>query len=243
VIVVSENLLQSKQAFNRHTYLVPNGVDYQAYVQALESDELLPADIARLPRPLLGYSGLIADRLDLDLLRYVAAAHPEWSLALVGTVDDRRCGAELSALGRMANVHFLGRKEIGQVPHYVKAFDVCLIPYTVNERAENASPLKLYDYLAAGKPIVTTDFPAARQFSDVVHIADSREEFARYVAEALSERDSSLPLKRRRVAASHTWEDRVSQVSDLIRACLAQADQGFEIQGSRTDTQGQEGTT
>ena len=94
VIVVSERLLQAKRAFNRHTYLVPNGVDYEAYAQALESGDPPPPDIAPLPRPVLGYSGLIADRLNLEVLRSVAATHPEWSLVLVGAVDDRRCAAD-----------------------------------------------------------------------------------------------------------------------------------------------------
>lgn len=229
VIVVSESLLQAKRPFNSRTYLVPNGVDCQAYTRALESDEPPPSDIFQLPRPLLGYSGLIADRLDLDLLRYVATTHPEWSLVLVGAVDDRRCGAQLSALRQMANVHFLGQKEIDRVPYYIKGFDVCLIPYAVNERAQNASPLKLYDYMAAGKPTVTTDFPAARQFREVVRIASSCEEFAQYIAQALSEEGDRLSLRRRRIAAQHTWENRVDQLSELIRACLAQADRSFDI--------------
>jgi len=220
VIVVSANLLQAKRAFNKHTYLVPNGVDYQAYAQAVDSNEPPPSDIDRLPKPVIGYSGLIADRLDLDLLQHIATTHPEWSLVLMGTVDDRHCATELSKLRQRKNVYFLGRKEIRQVPYYVNAFDVCLIPYKVNERAQNASPLKLYDYMAVGKPIVATNFPAANQFRDVVHIADSKEEFTCHIEQALSEKDNNLIWKRRRIAAKHTWEDRVNQLSDLIQSHL-----------------------
>jgi len=161
------------------------------------------------------------------LLKHVATAHPEWSLVLMGATDDRHCADELRALGQMTNVYFLGRKEIEQVPYYVKAFDVCLIPYKVNERAENASPLKLYDYMALGKPIVTTDFPAAKAFSDVVYIANSEKEFTHYVGVALSEQGGSLFLKRRRVAAKHTWEDRVEQLSELIQAHLGMNKRGW----------------
>jgi glycosyltransferase involved in cell wall biosynthesis len=223
VIVVSESLFQRKQPYNSHTYVVPNGVDYQAYTQALESHEPLPPDIAGLPKPVIGYSGLIAARLDLDLLQYVATSHPEWSVTLVGATDDRHCGAELAALRQIDNVHFLGRKEINQVPHYVKAFDVCLIPYQVDERAQNASPLKLYDYMAAGKPIVTTNFSVANQFKEVVRIADTQAEFSRYIEESLAEGGQDLFLKRRRIAAENTWDKRVEQLSDIMQSYLGRA--------------------
>ena len=220
VIVVSENLLRAKRPFNKHTYLVPNGVDYRAYAQAVDSEEPPPPDIAQLPKPVIGYSGLIAARLDLALLEHIATIHPEWSLALVGAIDENHCAAELARLRLIDNVHFLGRKEIDQVPHYVQAFDVCLIPYRVNEHSENVSPLKLYDYMAAGKSIVTTDFPAADRFRDVVRIADSGEEFTRHIEEAVSENDPDLFSKRRRIAAQNTWEKRVGRLSRIIQSHL-----------------------
>jgi glycosyltransferase involved in cell wall biosynthesis len=220
VIVVSDSLLQAKGPYNKHTYLVPNGVDYAAYAQAIDSDEPPPSDIAHLPKPLIGYSGLIAARLDLGLLQHVANTHPEWSIVLVGEIDERHCATELMRLRQIENIHFLGRKEIDQVQRYVRAFDVCLIPYRVDERAQNASPLKLYDYMAVGKPIVTTNFSAASQFKEVVRIADSREEFTRYIEEVLLEKNMALIEKRRSIAKENTWEKRVEQLSCLIQTCL-----------------------
>ena len=223
VIVVSEKLLQAKRPSNPHTYLVPNGVDYQAYTQALDSQEPLPPDIAQLPKPIIGYSGLVGARLDLDLLHHLATLHPEWSIALVGAINDRHCAAGLNKLRQKKNIHFLGRKEIHQVPYYVKGFDVCLVPYTLNERAQNSSPLKLYDYMATGKPIVTTNFAAAGQFEDVIRIANSKKEFTRCIEEILSGENNGLCSKRRRIAAQNTWEDRITQQSVLIQSHLNQA--------------------
>jgi glycosyltransferase involved in cell wall biosynthesis len=220
VIVVSENLLRAKRPFNKHTYLVPNGVDYRAYAQAVDSEEPPPPDIAQLPKPVIGYSGLIAARLDLALLQHIATIHPEWSLALVGAIDEKHCAAELARLRRIDNVHFLGTKEIDQVPHYVQAFDVCLIPYRVNEHSENVSPLKLYDYMAAGKSIVTTDFPAANRFGEVIRIAHAREEFTRHIEQALLQNNGDLVSEMRRIAAQNTWEKRVSQLSRIIQSYL-----------------------
>lgn len=222
VIVVSESLLKAKRPFNEHTYLVPNGVDYQAYAQVLEGHEPPPPDIAQLRRPVIGYSGSIKTRLDLGLLHHVAAVHPEWSIALVGQVGERGCEVDLARLRGMKNVHFLGRKEIGQVARYVQAFDVCLIPYRVDERAQNASPLKLYDYLALGKPVVSTGFAVATQFGDVVRIADDRAAFTQQIEEALCEEDQDLAVQRRRIAAQNTWENRVDELSRIIESHLVE---------------------
>jgi glycosyltransferase involved in cell wall biosynthesis len=226
VIVVSESLFQAKQPFNEHTYLVPNGVDYQAYARAMDSNEPPPPDIAELPKPLIGYSGLIASRLDLNLLRHLATTHPDWSIVLLGTTDDRNCAVELMRLRQTENVHFLGRREIDQVPRYIQAFDVCIIPYQIDERAQNASPLKLYDYMAAGKPIVTTNFSAANQFKKVVRVADNQEEFLNYIKDALSENDHDLCLERQRIAAENTWEQRVRQLSRIVQFHLETGEQG-----------------
>ena len=227
-IVVSENLLQAKRPLNKHTQLVTNGVDYQAYVRAADDKGLQPPDIAPLPKPIIGYSGLIASKLDLDLLQYIATTQPEWSLALVGAVDDRYCLAELTRLRQIKNVYFLGRKEINQVPHYVQAFDVCLIPYQINERAQNASPLKLYDYLATGKPIVTTDFAAADLFKQDIRIARNHKEFIGHIKEALLENDQDLSSRRQGIAAENAWEKKMDQLSRIIQSHLGTNEQKIE---------------
>ena len=116
----------------------------------------------------------------------------------------------------MKNIHFLGNKKIEQVPFYVKAFDVCIIPYKLNEETKNLSPLKLYDFMSMGKAIVTTDFPVARQFSEVISVACSPEEFFKCISDALVEDDQNLFEKRRCIAAHNTWEDRVEKLSEII---------------------------
>jgi glycosyltransferase involved in cell wall biosynthesis len=216
VIVVSDKLYETKSAYNKHTYKVPNGVDYESYDRALFSEEPQPADIAQVPRPIVGYSGLISGRMDLGLLEFAAIKHPEWSLVLIGAINDRKCNSWIDRLRQLKNIHFLGLKGIKQVPHYIKAFDVCLLPYLINEETENLSALKLYDYMAAGKPIVSTDFPAAREFLRVVYIADSKEAFTRSIEEALLETDNGFFNERRHIAFLNRWDRRVKQLSQLI---------------------------
>ena len=217
VIVVSEKLHATKSVFNKHTYLVPNGVDYASYSKALTDDTPMPSDISQLPKPVIGYSGLISRRLDLGLISYIAKSHTEWSLVLIGEVNDGGCESELNRLREMKNVYFLGIKEITQVPHYVRVFDVCIVPYKLNEQTQNLSPLKLYDFMAMGKEIVTTDFPIAREFKDILHIAESNDSFVNCIKEALAENDEALFTKRRQIAAQNTWEKRVGKLSEIIK--------------------------
>ena len=220
VMVVSNKLFKTKGSLNNHTYVVPNGVDYASYNRALLSSDPLPSDIARLPKPIIGYSGLISRRLDLDLLEHIAIKNPEWSLVLIGEVNDSGCENELIRLRALKNVYFLGSKDIELVPYYVKAFDVCFIPYAINEETENLSPLKLFDFMATGKPIVTTAFPAALEFKDIIYISESKGSCIRCIEEALLEPRDAFYDARRNIASLNTWEHRVNLLSNLIESRL-----------------------
>jgi glycosyltransferase involved in cell wall biosynthesis len=219
VVVVSQRLYEAKRPFNAHTYLVPNGVNYQAYAAAL-ADPYLPDDLRMIPPPRLGYIGLIGDKLDFTLLRELAQGNPEWSLVLLGEMRIFRQAETWRALQALPNVHQLGPVDVSQVPHYVKGFQVGLMPYLRNRHAEHISPLKLYDYLAAGLPVASVDIPAAREFSQYVHLADNFQEFSQAVQVALADTTPERRQARRRVAAQHTWEVRVEQLSDLIQSQL-----------------------
>jgi len=216
VFVVSDKLLETKGAFNAHTYKVANAVDYDSYDRALQSNGAPPVDIAHIRRPIIGYSGLISCRLDLPLLEKIAVKGQDLSLVLLGTVDDRGCKAEIRALKRLKNVHFLGLKTFHYVPFYVKEFDVCVIPYAICEETKSLSALKLYDFFATGKPLVTTEFPGVSEFEDLIYVSQSQESFMRNIRTAIQDKDSALIERRRHIASQNTWEQRVNQLSHLI---------------------------
>jgi glycosyltransferase involved in cell wall biosynthesis len=219
VIVVSKKLYEAKRPFNPNTYLVPNGVNYEAYHAAL-ADPHLPDDLQRIKPPRLGYIGLIGDKLDFNILKELACENPGWSFVLLGEARVSLQAETWQALRALPNVHHLGPVEASQVPHYVKGFQVGLVPYLQNRHAEHINPLKLYDYLAAGLPIASMDIPAAREFRQHIHLADSPQDFAQTVRAALADRTSERRQTRRLVASQHTWEARVEQLSDLIQAQL-----------------------
>ena len=161
VIVVTASLFESKSQHNPNTHIVANAVNFEAYA----NDDLpAPGDMADIEGPVIGYSGLVAARLDLAMLQAAASARPEWNFVFVGTINDAWCETELRQLRELSNVHLLGTKDVDEVPSYVHQFSVCIIPYVLNLRAQHASPLKLYEYAAASKPIVSSNFAAASSF-------------------------------------------------------------------------------
>jgi glycosyltransferase involved in cell wall biosynthesis len=219
VIVVSEKLLQDKRPFNAHTYLVPNGVNYPAYVSAL-ADPRLPDDLRAIKPPRLGYIGLIGSKLDLEMLLELAQNNPDWSLVLVGASKVARKALVWQSLQSMANVHHLGPVPVDRVPHYVKGFDVGLMPYEQNRHADYISPLKLYDYLAAGIPVASLAIPAVRPFRSHVHVADRPQDFPETVRAALADKEPEHRQARLELAAQNSWQARVEQLSDLIQTLL-----------------------
>ncbi len=216
VFVTSPRLRESKLAWNRHIYVVPNGVDFLHFSRAPQQ---LPADILSSSPPRIGYAGAINEKIDIDLLEYIARQRPDWSLILVGPVLFKQ-PERLDALRAMPNVFFLGAKPVQDLPAYMHAFDVSLMPYAHNLWTENIDPLKLYEYLATGRPIVSTSIPAVQEFRDVVRIEDNREAFVLAIEQALEEDTVDMRRKRQDVARQHTWDQRIETLSSIIQGYL-----------------------
>lgn len=215
VIVVTPSLLDAKRGHNPNTYLVPNAVDFHAYA---DSTAPIPADIVGIPRPIIGYSGLVAARLDFELLLAAARARPDWSFVFVGHVREQGAHSWIQRLKVLPNVYFLGCKPVDETPYYVRRFDVSMIPYRTNLRARHAGPLKLYEYAAASTPIVATDFTAAREFEGCIEIVHDAQELlaacARYLDAGTA---SAAAAKNLRIAARNTWDQRVAQIACIVR--------------------------
>jgi glycosyltransferase involved in cell wall biosynthesis len=219
VITTAPALYESKSRLNKHVYLVPNAVDYDGFQRTLRTGSA-PAAMATLEQPVIGYVGAINDKLDYNLLLTIAQARPDWTIAMVGPAVVSTVGdvAALAALRQCANIHFLGKVAVADVPLYMAACQVCLLPYKVNERTRNISSLKMYEYLACGKPVVSTAIPAANEAPGVVRVASSND-FVAAIAAALHD-DAQAVEKRRQVAAANTWEQRVEAISVILEENL-----------------------
>lgn len=219
IFVQTPAYLEEKRRLNSHTYLVPNGADLERFALA-EGDGPIPADIEGLPRPILGYVGTYNCRVDGHLLLKVAQAYQRGSLALVGGMQRDADAEEVAALRKMPNVHFLGEKPYDRVPDYLMHFDVCLIPFKTAQDNRRGSPSKLFDYLAAGRPAVSTSLSGVEDFTDVVKVAKDEDDFLSGVEAALRNSDPCAQDRRRVRAQAHSWEARAEQVWTLLKEVL-----------------------
>jgi len=216
VFVASETLLDAKRRLNPITYFSPHGVDLDHFAQAFRADLPAPDDVAGLPRPVVGYFGLIEQWLDLDLIDYLSAQRPEWSFVLIG-----RVAVANEQVPRRPNIHYLGKRPYENLPAYGKLFDAAIIPNRLNQFTLHANPLKLREYLALGKPIVSISTPQIDKFSDVVAIARTREEFLAKLDTVLAQPPSAADVERRlKRVAGMSWRNRVHEVLGVVDDAL-----------------------
>ena len=202
---------------NRRSYLVEHGVDYGHFSQAAKDATDVPDDIATLPKPIVGYFGAVDyKKVDQALIRHVALARPAWSFVFIGTVS-----TDISSLEDLTNVHFLGARPYQELPAYAKAFDVCAVPWdSKDEMVRHGSPLKIREYLATGKPVVSTDFPEAHRFASLIDIARDRDDFVALIRAALTENEG-LRQQRMDAVKGESWERRAEEASERIAALEA----------------------
>ena len=212
-IVTSEGLLETRRRIAPAAILVRHGVDVPHFRQALDPATVVPSDLASLPGPVIGFFGLIADWVDVELLAAVAKHFSGGSLVLVG-----KAVTDVSALEALPNVHLLGRKPYSELPGYCKGFDVALNPFRVNELTLNANPLKIREYLAAGVPVVATDIPEVSRLG-LCHIADGPEATIRAIEAALA--DPMSREERSRSMETESWASRLDDIRDHFAAMEA----------------------
>jgi glycosyltransferase involved in cell wall biosynthesis len=209
VVVSSQRLYEAKSPANPNTILVRHGVDFDHFSKALNPETAIASEIARLPRPVIGYFGLIsADWVDTRLLLHLAKTMPRASLVMLGKVAMDVC--ELQSL---PNIHFLGCKPYETLPNYCKGFDVAIVPFPINQATLNANPLKLREYLAAGLPVVSTAIPEARAVQECRIGADA-EGFVAQVRAALHEPGPSVLLSQ--TMRNQTWAARLAEVETAL---------------------------
>ncbi|WP_200941852.1 glycosyltransferase [Angustibacter sp. Root456] len=205
-VYVSRHLLNAERSLTagRSVYL-GHGVDYDRFVAA--HGDRVPADIARIPSPRIGFFGGIDDYVvDLDLVRRLALELPEAHIVLIG---DATCSME--SLTALPNVHWLGARPYEQIPAYGAAFDVAIMPWLRNEWIEHCNPIKAMEYLALGLPVVTIRYAEVDALADVMDVADSPDEFVTLVRKAL-DGGRGDPTTRRAAVREHSWQVRADEV-------------------------------
>jgi glycosyltransferase involved in cell wall biosynthesis len=211
VFAVSTVLVQSKKKLNKNTFYSPHGVDIDHFKKALEPELAIPMDICKIPKPILGFFGLLEHWVDYDLIKFIASERPNVSIVLIGkTVQDT---AELSILN---NIYLMGWKNYQSLPAYLKAFDVAIIPFRVNELIINSNPLKLKEYLAAGKPVVTVRIPAVEEYEHLAYVADDYHKYLEAIDLAINETDYDKKNSRVQAMENESWEARIETISQIV---------------------------
>ncbi|MEZ4366422.1 MAG: glycosyltransferase [Kofleriaceae bacterium] len=211
VFAINSALADAKRAINPATHLAPHGVDHALFSTALADDTAVPADLAGLPRPVIGFYGTLQDWVDYELIAALARRHPAWSIVLIG-----QALADTSALAGLANVHLLGRRPHAALPAYCRGFDVGLIPYRIDERMAFVNPIKLREYLSAGVPVVSTAVPEVRRYAHLATVADDHEAFIAGVEAALAADTPAARRQRSEAMAGETWAARVAWAADIV---------------------------
>jgi len=210
-VYVNRSLFEQEKGDCRRAVFLDHGVDYEMFAQA-ENDKLVPQDIQDVKKPIVGYFGGLADhKIDIDLLEKVIEARKDLTFVFVGDAP-RQYHASLMH----QNVRFLGKKDYKQIPHYGKYFDIAIFPWAINKWTEAANPIKLKEYLALGKPVVSTHFPEIDHYADVVYVSDNAQQFMRNIDKACLENNERRVQQRRRKVAASSWDSKAQHLLEEL---------------------------
>jgi len=215
VLASSHFLLEEKSRHNSNTLRVPNGTDFDHFRYPPTN---LPPEMADLDGPVIGYYGAIADWFDTGLVAALAAARPDWNFTLIGST----LYADLEPLQGLHNVHLLGEMPYARLPAYLHAFDVAIIPFKATPLTQATNPVKLFEYLSAGKPVVATDLQELRHYAQYARLASAPEQWLAEIEGALQEDTPALIQARLDFARQNTWAQRFAQIEAGIQELYPQ---------------------
>lgn len=205
VIVTSEGLYERKKGYNPSCYLVKNAVNAKLYSQGFDSEVR--------NKKVIGYIGSVDSRVDYELVEYLATSLSDYQFIFIGRV--RNPEGEV-ILRRNKNIQLEGAKDVSELPAYLKKFSIGIIPFKRNDFTKNIYPLKINEYLAAGVPVVTTNFSYLDEFKNIVQIVDEPEAFKQHILQEITTDTLEKKLQRREVAFSNSWDHRAEEISNVI---------------------------
>lgn len=219
-LVTSQELYRLKSRNTKNIQILNNAADTTNFRRAINEDFPRPAEIAKVKGKIIGFIGnLDESRIDYQLLKAIAIGHPDKQLVLVGPINNT--SYKTLGLDKMDNITFTGPKDMEALPSYLKYFDVCIIPFAKNLLTKSIYPLKINEYLAAGKSVVSTDFsPDIASFKDFIHLANSQTDFVNLVDWAIADNSADKVIARTKKAATNSWKTRISQFEKLVEPFL-----------------------
>ncbi|MDR0969315.1 MAG: glycosyltransferase [Lentimicrobiaceae bacterium] len=217
IVANSAYLANIARKFNENTFDIGQGCDLTLFDK--KHIQATPKDIANIQKPIIGYIGVLFTlRLDIEIIAHLAKTKPDYQVVLIGPEDENFKNSNLHSL---PNVHFLGNKKTEELPSYLNCFDICINPQILNETTIGNYPRKIDEYLALGKPTVATKTIAMEMFSEHVYLAENKKEYVELIEKALNENTPEKEKAREAFAKTHTWENNVEKIYQLIQKFLS----------------------
>lgn len=207
VITTSRALFDEKSILNKNCKLVQNGVDFELFSKAISNDT------SKKNNPVVGYIGVVDFRVDFQLIEYLAREVPDYKFRFVGKIMEEE---EVKKLERFDNIEFLGEVIYEEVIMYLEKMDICIIPFVHNEFTRNIYPIKINEYLAAGKPVVSTDFADLQEFKTTISVSHSNTQFMEFLKNEFLTNNPEKVKQRMGLAKSNSWEYRANSFKELI---------------------------
>ena len=215
VTVASHYLYNKLVKKRRHNiFLVGNGVEVEHFKKARENIEI-PRDLCDIKKPILGYVGTIGEWFDFQLIETVLKIFSDISVVLIGPIFPEQ-EMEINRLKKSyPNFYALGKRPYNLLPNFIRAFDACIIPFKINELTRGVNPNKLYEYLAVGKPVISTALPEVKKYDGTVYVAENYEEFLSCINKALT---STHDLEEFfKIADENTWDEKAKEIIKFIK--------------------------
>ena len=217
VVCVSKDLHQLKSAYRQDAHYLPHGVDFNKFRESVQADTCLDL-LADIPHPIAGYYGTMTANNDIETMLYCAQQLPDVSFVFAGQIT----GGDYSQLLGMPNVYHLGKLPYSMIPDLCAGFDICMLQWKVTDWIRSCNPLKLFEYMAAGKPIVSVQIDeVVNNYSDVITVAYSKEEFKEAIVSELNNDTPERSLKRIDIASKHSWDSHIEKLSQIFTETLA----------------------
>ncbi|MBL7105787.1 MAG: glycosyltransferase [Bacteroidales bacterium] len=211
VVTTTDELKRSKQHLNSNIISIPNGADIDHFAQTQNEHVSIAKEIRVLPKPVIGYIGSIFRWLHQEWIDYAARINRDYSFVFIGPIT-----TDISKLQNRKNIFFLGPRPYDSLPQYLKGFDVATIPFTIDGVTLKASPIKFYEYLASGLPIVSTELPDLKPFGEITFLVKNKKQFSDQLNIAIKSDNSELRTKRMEISKKFSWETRFNELKNQI---------------------------
>lgn len=214
VICVSKSLYELKRAEKSNVHYIPHGVDYELFSNAQASAKSHYTE--GIPGPIVGYYGTMTANNDIEMMEYCARQLPQLSFVFAGHITT----GDYSQLASMPNVFLLGKLPYESIPSLCHSFDVCMLQWKMNDWIRNCNPLKMFEYMAAGKPIVSVEIKEVVQYADIVSVAKNKEDFCRSIEWEIHNDSEERRAERIGIASKHSWENHVERIAQLMQQAV-----------------------